>query len=198
MELKDYLIISFIIILVVIFIIYYIRKYHHSKESYSSFPSGTIIIWVPPVGTAPTSAPAGWAVCDGTNGTPDLRGRFLLGANPMPGGISTSLLTVGTDNTPLPANIYGSTSGGKTTSFNLTVANLPPHNHLLLRKNAPDGYPIFPYSFGQGPGGGYAPDSWGSNAPTENWYTDNTGSGTTVSGVSIMPPFYTVIYIMKL
>jgi microcystin-dependent protein len=29
---------------------------------------------------AGTSAPDGWTICDGTNGTPDLRGRFLVGA----------------------------------------------------------------------------------------------------------------------
>lgn len=29
---------------------------------------------------AGTSAPTGWAICDGTNGTPDLRGHFLVGA----------------------------------------------------------------------------------------------------------------------
>lgn len=29
---------------------------------------------------AGTTAPPGWALCDGTNGTPDLRGYFLIGA----------------------------------------------------------------------------------------------------------------------
>ena len=29
---------------------------------------------------AGTSAPTGWAICDGTNGTPDLRGFFIVGA----------------------------------------------------------------------------------------------------------------------
>ena len=27
--------------------------------------------------------PVGWALCDGTNGTPDLRGRFVFGFNPV-------------------------------------------------------------------------------------------------------------------
>ena len=30
---------------------------------------------------AGATAPTGWAICDGTNGTPDLRGDFVVGAN---------------------------------------------------------------------------------------------------------------------
>lgn len=45
-------------------------------------PIGTIIAWHP--GEESTDgkrirAPHGWAICDGENGTPDLRGRFLRG-----------------------------------------------------------------------------------------------------------------------
>lgn len=39
-------------------------------------PAGSIIMWY---GAAP--APKGWAICDGTNKTPDLRGRFVIGAD---------------------------------------------------------------------------------------------------------------------
>lgn len=37
--------------------------------------SGDIILY------AGATAPSGWAICDGTNGTPDLRGKFVVGAN---------------------------------------------------------------------------------------------------------------------
>ena len=40
-------------------------------------PAGVIVGWSGAVG----SIPAGWQLCDGTKGTPDLRGRFILGAN---------------------------------------------------------------------------------------------------------------------
>jgi hypothetical protein len=40
-------------------------------------PRGGIILW----SGAVTNVPAGWALCDGLNGTPDLRDRFVLGHN---------------------------------------------------------------------------------------------------------------------
>lgn len=40
-----------------------------------AFPRGAIIAWNAKSG----AVPAGWAICDGTNGTPDLRRRFLMG-----------------------------------------------------------------------------------------------------------------------
>jgi len=39
-------------------------------------PAGTICLWHGSIDTIP----ANWALCDGTNGTPDLKGRFIVGA----------------------------------------------------------------------------------------------------------------------
>jgi hypothetical protein len=53
-------------------------------------PSGVIVMWSGPL----SSIPSGWALCDGTNGTPDLRDRFIYGwsdgVNPGGTGGSTS------------------------------------------------------------------------------------------------------------
>jgi len=38
--------------------------------------NGMIIMWSKPIAQIPN----GWALCDGTNGTPDLRDRFIVGA----------------------------------------------------------------------------------------------------------------------
>jgi hypothetical protein len=40
-------------------------------------PVGTIVAWWPPVPNS--SPPAGWAICDGHNQTPNLIGKFLSG-----------------------------------------------------------------------------------------------------------------------
>ena len=40
-------------------------------------PNGAILMW----SGREDNIPDGWALCDGKNGTPDLRGRFIMGAN---------------------------------------------------------------------------------------------------------------------
>jgi hypothetical protein len=42
----------------------------------AAFPVGGIIMWSGSV----ASIPSGWALCNGSNGTPDLRNRFVVGA----------------------------------------------------------------------------------------------------------------------
>ena len=52
-----------------------------NADAPSGVPSGTIVMY------NSGSAPTGWAVCDGNNGTPDLRGRFIVASG---GNISGS------------------------------------------------------------------------------------------------------------
>lgn len=65
---------------------------------------------------------AGWQLCDGSNGTPDLRDKFVIGAgNKVPG-----------PNTPVPlqTDVKGAhvhTNAG----FALTGAHMPPHSHSV-------------------------------------------------------------------
>jgi len=42
----------------------------------SNFPTRTIVLWHGAI----VDIPAGWLLCNGANGTPDLRNRFLVGA----------------------------------------------------------------------------------------------------------------------
>ena len=42
----------------------------------SALPAGVIVMW----SGALDAIPAGWALCDGSEGTPDLSNRFILGA----------------------------------------------------------------------------------------------------------------------
>ncbi|WP_202945713.1 tail fiber protein [Acetonema longum] len=68
-------------------------------------PSGMICMWSGSIATIP----AGWTLCNGQNGTPDLRDRFIVGA-----GGSYSV---------------GNTGGSNTVT--LTVNQIPSHNHAF-------------------------------------------------------------------
>jgi len=66
---------------------------------------------------------AGWALCDGSNGTPDLRDRFVIGAGNKP---------VGNKNTP--ANFLTDLQGAHAHTNDpttLTLAQIPSHSHTV-------------------------------------------------------------------
>jgi hypothetical protein len=48
----------------------------NATGSAATVPTGLIAIWSGSTG----SIPSGWLLCNGTNGTPDLRNRFVVGA----------------------------------------------------------------------------------------------------------------------
>jgi len=73
-------------------------------------PAGGIVIWK---GTAST-IPAGWAVCDGTNNTPDLRERFVVGSG---------------DNPNVTGNTINHQATGGDRTITLTTSQLPAHDH---------------------------------------------------------------------
>lgn len=50
-----------------------VKEFHGGNDPY---PVGAIIMWY----GEPEEVPYGWAVCDGTDGTPDLLSRFIRGA----------------------------------------------------------------------------------------------------------------------
>jgi hypothetical protein len=72
------------------------------------FPKGMIMIWTEGL----NNIPEGWALCDGTRGTPNLMGKFLLGVTPT-GDIPSVFRTL-------------KASGG---SAKISVGQLPAHTH---------------------------------------------------------------------
>jgi hypothetical protein len=67
-------------------------------------PSGVIVMW----GGAADKIPAGWVLCDGGNGSPNLRGLFIVGAGP---------------------GSYGVGATGGVNEVTLSVAQMPIHTH---------------------------------------------------------------------
>ena len=50
----------------------------------ATIPGGLIVMWSGSI----ASIPGGWALCDGNNGTPDLRDKFIVGAKQDDGGVA--------------------------------------------------------------------------------------------------------------
>jgi microcystin-dependent protein len=64
-----------------------------------------IIVW------NSATAPTGWTLCDGSNGSPNLQGRFVVGTS----GVAPFT--------------FNNTGGASTVT--LSEANLPPHTHSV-------------------------------------------------------------------
>lgn len=154
-----------------------------SRPNGGSFLTGMITMWT---GTA---APSGWALCDGTQGTPDLRGRFVIGSG-QGNGLSNR-----------PANQQG---GAETVA--LSEAQLPPHTHGV---NDPGHFHTWTASrqragtddhnntseLSTGDAGGQDTIIKNTNSKGTGISLQNTGSGAAHEN---MPPFYALAYIMKL
>ncbi len=130
--------------------------------NFNMVPKGTIVSWTG------SSAPAGWALCDGANGTPDLRGRFVLGFGQG----------AGLSNRPMGQ------AGGEE-AHTLNINEMPEHSHTHTAYHA-----NFKHS-GDATEGSTKPDCCGGFKVQG----DNTGGNQPHNN---MPPFYVLAYIMKL
>jgi microcystin-dependent protein len=147
-------------------------------------PTGGIIMWSGAVSAIPT----GWVLCNGSNSTPDLRDRFVVGAGSTysvddTGGSSTVTLTEAN----LPAHKHSASSSS-------TVSD-PGHSHSYINSGANYSNNYSPYS---GPSVNNetrttSPATTGISVSTSTTI-GNTGSGTAHEN---KPPYYALAYIMK-
>lgn len=140
-----------------------------------------------------STAPAGWAFCNGTNGTPDLRGRFVIACNPMGGSSNGSLYT---------------TNAGAVGGLQNVVAD---HYHQTWDTKYAEGqWPAYYGSinntwsyrsrdFFNVVGTGASSDYNNQPSGTIERTGATTGvNGTVVGSTDTRPPFYALAYIMKL
>ena len=139
-----------------------------------SIPSGLISMWS---GSA-AAIPSGWNLCDGTNGTPNLVGKFIKAASTAGG--------TGGSNTH--SHSHTLSAGAHT----LSIAEMPSHSH----------------TFGYTGNTGGGPTRVGSADNNNIWYNQTTsstgGSGShshslsgSISSGSNEPAYFELCYIMK-
>lgn len=139
-------------------------------------PIGAIIMW----GGAVSTIPTGWALCDGTNGTPDLRSRFVVGAANVQSVMQ--LLPTG----PLTAYPAGTTGGEE--AHALELSEIPSHTHNYAQNaGGPPTVSTLIYG-GQTDNPGYYPTK-----PTGGDSTNNNAT----KPHNNLPPFFALAFIMK-
>jgi microcystin-dependent protein len=120
----------------------------------SLVPAGVIVMWSGAVGSIPT----GWSLCDGTNGTPDLRNRFVVGAG----------------------STYAVDATGGSDSVTLSEAQIPGHTHSVSGTTASDGAHTHNVSGNTSNTGAHTHNVSGNTSNTgdhaHNGSTSNTGS----------------------
>jgi hypothetical protein len=146
-----------------------------SAASPTAFLTGMIILWSGSI----ASIPAGFALCDGTSGTPDLRDRFIVGA----GSTYAVDATGGSADATLPTHTHTATS---------TVTD-PGHNHTFSILNViANGNNPYTATGGQ-VGTGTVSTAFTSITVA----TTNANAGTSGTNANL-PPYYALAYIMKL
>ena len=94
----------------------------------SVFPAGMIVMWWGDV----NAIPDGWALCDGNNGRPDLRNRFIVGV----GSDYVIGDTGGDDLLTGLVTAEGGAAGATTEEHVLTVEEMPAHSHTFSTRGS--------------------------------------------------------------
>lgn len=137
-----------------------------SKLGGTTIPAGVVVMWSGSVNTIPE----GWALCDGTQNTPDLRGRFVVGYN----------------RDDADYNSVGRPGGSKTAT--LEVANMPAHTHRAMKRGDD-------HNLDHSGTYGVLETNLVGEAQGADIGLETVGGG---QAFDIRPPYYVLAFIMKL
>jgi hypothetical protein len=172
----------------------YITLYNQ-MNSYDD-PIGTIKIWYKSLAELPT----GWQICNGTNGTPDLQNRYVMGCD------SDASLNYASGSSTFSLAMVTNADGEHTHSMSMSGAGI--HGHYIYA-GAADGYLGDNLKWGNY--GSYAVNGHEHNSVysyTSYDYTHthglySSGSGVhshtlTISNINNLPASVAIYYVMKI
>ena len=152
----------------------------------AAFTTGMIMLWSGTIATIPT----GWVLCNGSNSTPDLRNRFVIGAHTDSAGVAYSTVTGSNTQT-------GGTKDAGVVSHTHTATSTvsdPGHSHTLTNLAV------------------YSDTVSGGGITIQTRTNSNNTTATATTGISVattnstegssgtnqnLPPYYALAYIMK-
>jgi hypothetical protein len=145
----------------------------------TQFVSGMIMLWSGSTG----SIPSGWVLCNGSNSTPDLRNRFVVGA----GDTYSVDATGGSADATLVSHTHTATS---------SVTD-PSHAHLSAQGTEFPNYAVS--GTANGPSGLRSGDPHGKTEAVTTGISVSTSISTAGSSATNanLPPYYALAYIMK-
>ena len=147
----------------------------------ATIPAGLISMWSGSIG----SIPSGWYLCDGSNGTPNLTDRFVIGAG----------------------STYAVNGTGGATTVSLASTNLPAHTHTATvtdpghthtTSNTLAAYNT--QTLAGGPSTTWNPASATINSATTGISVSVSGGGSggaSGTAFSILPTYYALAFIQK-
>ena len=146
-----------------------------STSTGTTIPTGIISLWYGSIG----SVPVGWYLCDGANGTPDLRDKFVIAAG----------------------STYSVGATGGNSSITLTTNQMPSHTHAATSVVTDPGHVhssvVGFFGVTSGPNGlGIGAGNTASAVTGITVATTNATAGSGAS-VNILNPYYALAYVMK-
>lgn len=155
--------------------------------SAAAFEVGMIMLWF----GAAINVPTGWAICDGTNSTPDMRGRFPLGVDGTH-ALNSAAGTFSGSTDAQGAHTHTGTVGGHA----LTVNELPPHSHATQIYAGTNSSGSHIVASVDGNSSGNLTGETGGGAEHEHDLSGMSTEPDHIHSVDFIPPYRALYYIM--